>query len=325
MPFLSSRHYQNFRNTFQLPNMKKVVWFPGHMAQGMKKMQSKLKSVDCIIEVHDARIPFSGRNSIFKQHLLGIKPHILVLNKIDLFDRSQTNNIKKSLRDKEGITDIVFSNCRKEDSQGIKDIMPILIDRIRKSDRFNRSSNHEYGIMIIGVPNVGKSSLINSIRTNCLKKSGVAHVGAKAGITKAVQTRIKVSNSPPVFVYDTPGILAPNIPNVDVGMKLALCATLNDSIIGYITIADFLLYWCNKNKWYKYLDFFDITEPSDNIYSLLLQYAVKKNMYDLIKSMDGNGMVYKPALVTAASRFVETFRKGTLGPVLLDKDVLDQI
>lgn len=74
------------------------------------------------------QIPFSGRNSIFKQHLLGIKPHILVLNKIDLFDRSQTNNIKKSLRDKEGITDIVFSNCRKEDSQGIKDVGTTLMN-----------------------------------------------------------------------------------------------------------------------------------------------------------------------------------------------------
>lgn len=137
-------------------------------------------------------------------------------------------------------------------------MIPVLNDRISKSDRFNRALNREYGVLIIGVPNVGKSSLINSIRSNFLKKckfsfvifarnselpfvircvyaAGVARVGAVAGITRAVQTRIKVSNSPPVFVYDTPGILTPNIPNMEVGMKLALCCKyfMLDLLVGY--------------------------------------------------------------------------------------------
>ncbi|XKL65727.1 hypothetical protein PGB90_009147 [Kerria lacca] len=323
MPTLSTKHLQEFRREFRLPDRNLLRWFPGHMAGGLKKMQTKLKSVDCIIEVHDARIPISGRNPNFKYDLLGVKPHILVLNKTDLTDTNFINKSSMYLKEQEGISEVIFTNCKDQTSKGIKDLVPSVINTIKKFDRFNRCANPEFGVMIIGIPNVGKSSLINSLRSSILKKNKCAPVGAKPGITKLVQNRIKISNSPPVFVYDTPGILTPNVPHAEVGMKLALCGTLQDHSIGLFTIADFLLYWCNKNKNFNYLDFFGINEPSDNIGLLLAQYAIKKNIYIRIRELtSSNVKVNKPDLNLSANRFIEAFRNGKLGPINLDSDTL---
>ncbi|XP_054516027.2 mitochondrial ribosome-associated GTPase 1 isoform X1 [Pan troglodytes] len=233
-----------WRENFPLCGRDVARWFPGHMAKGLKKMQSSLKLVDCIIEVHDARIPLSGRNPLF-QETLGLKPHLLVLNKMDLADLTEQQKIMQHLEG-EGLKNVIFTNCVKDEN--VKQILPMVTELIGRSHRYHRRENLEYCIMVIGVPNVGKSSLINSLRRQHLRKGKATRVGGEPGITRAVMSKIQVSERPLMFLLDTPGVLAPRIESVETGLKLALCGTVLDHLVGEETMADYLLYTLNKHQ-----------------------------------------------------------------------------
>ncbi|XP_036054211.1 mitochondrial ribosome-associated GTPase 1 isoform X2 [Onychomys torridus] len=232
-----------WRECFPLQGHDVARWFPGHMAKGLKKMQSSLKLVDCVIEVHDARIPLSGRNPLF-QELLGLKPHLLVLNKMDLADLTEQQKIVHHLEGKD-LKNVIFTNCLKDEN--IKQIIPKVTELIRCSYRYHRAENLEYCIMVVGVPNVGKSSLINSLRRQHLRTGKAARVGGEPGITRAVTSRIQVCERPLIFLLDTPGVLAPRIESVETGLKLALCGTVLDHLVGEETMADYLLYTLNRH------------------------------------------------------------------------------
>ncbi|XP_022354947.1 mitochondrial ribosome-associated GTPase 1 isoform X8 [Enhydra lutris kenyoni] len=210
-----------WRESFPLGGRDVARWFPGHMAKGLKKMQSSLKLVDCIIEVHDARIPLSGRNPLF-QETLGLKPHVLVLNKMDLADLKE-QQVKKIIQhlEGEGLKNVVFTSCVKDEN--IKQVMPLVRGLVEGSYRYHRGENLEYCAMVIGIPNVGKSSLINALRRQHLGKGKATRVGGEPGITRAVMSRIQVCDWPLMFLLDTPGVLSPRIESVEMGLKLALC------------------------------------------------------------------------------------------------------
>lgn len=280
-------------------------------------MQQKLKTVDCVIEVHDARIPLSGRNPEFKYTVSGLKPHILVLNKKDLTDCSSHNTIAERIKRDEGIDHVVFTNCKDQQCKGVKSIVPLARDLIAKSNRFQRSEEADHTLMIIGVPNVGKSSLINVLRNRHLRKKSATAVGAVAGITRSVLTKIKISEEPLVYLLDTPGILQPSIKDTETGMKLALCGCLQDHLVGPDLIADFLLYWLNKNNRYDYVTRLDLEGPTDSILEVLVTSAQRLNKYKKIKNFDGQ-MLMKPDYEAMAFHFLKLFRSGELGPTNLD-------
>uniref|UniRef100_A0A452U031 G domain-containing protein n=1 Tax=Ursus maritimus TaxID=29073 RepID=A0A452U031_URSMA len=154
-------------------------------------MQSSLKLVDCIIEVHDARIPLSGRNPLF-QETLGLKPHVLVLNKMDLADLKEQQKIIQHLEGK-GLKNVVFTNCVRDEN--IKQVIPMVRGLVESSYRYHRGESLEYCAMVIGIPNVGKSSLINALRRQHLRKGKATRVGGEPGITRAVMSRIQVGSS----------------------------------------------------------------------------------------------------------------------------------
>ncbi|XP_031696463.1 mitochondrial ribosome-associated GTPase 1 [Anarrhichthys ocellatus] len=239
-----------FRTVFDFGGRDVAHWFPGHMAKGLKQMRASLKSVDCIIEIHDARIPFSGRNPAF-QETLDVRPHLLILNKMDLADLSNQQRILKKL-EKKGVTNVLFTDCLKQRDDNIKKLVPMVVEIIESKPRFNRDENTNYCLMVIGVPNVGKSSLINSLRRTNLKKGRASRVGGEPGITKAVLTRIQVCQRPVMHLLDTPGVLPPKIESVETGMKLALCGTILDHLVGEDIIADYLLYSLNRLGMFRY-------------------------------------------------------------------------
>lgn len=311
---------QNFRTTFTLPDKSNLVWYPGHMERGMKQMQNKLKSVDCLIEVHDARIPFSGRNPNFIKTVSGLRPHILVYNKADLADTGYNKIVQNEL-EKQGAKSVLFTNCKDIGCRGVRQLIPLAKDLITSNYRFNRSEEREFCIMVIGVPNVGKSSLINALRNRYLRKGNAAAVGAKAGITRSVATRIKISEDPLIYMLDTPGILTPSVPNVDVGMKLALCGTIPDEQVGIELVSDYLLFWLNKNNNFRYVDYLGIPAASDHISEVLALASVYLNKYKRIKNYDGR-YVMIPDLHNTAYNFVDGFRKGLFGHITLDGDIL---
>uniref|UniRef100_A0A452RN04 Mitochondrial ribosome associated GTPase 1 n=1 Tax=Ursus americanus TaxID=9643 RepID=A0A452RN04_URSAM len=233
-----------WRDSFPLGGRDVARWFPGHMAKGLRKMQSSLKLVDCIIEVHDARIPLSGRNPLF-QETLGLKPHVLVLNKMDLADLKEQQKIIQHLEGK-GLKNVVFTNCVRDEN--IKQVIPMVRGLVESSYRYHRGESLEYCAMVIGIPNVGKSSLINALRRQHLRKGKATRVGGEPGITRAVMSRIQVCERPLMFLLDTPGVLAPRIASVEMGLKLALCGTVLDHLVGEETLADYLLYTLNRHQ-----------------------------------------------------------------------------
>lgn len=311
----------NFRKKCPYISKDLLHWFPGHMNKGLKQMQRKLKSVDCIIEVHDARIPFTGRNPIFTKTLTGAKPHILVLNKKDLTIPSLIPKIRDQLKAEQNVENIVYTNSKDVNCRGLKSLVPLIRDLIGASDRYNRVDEEDFNVMIIGVPNVGKSSMINMLRTKNLNIGHSLQTGAVAGVTRSVHMKIRISDKPKIFMLDTPGILEPSVTNIEMGLKLALCASLQDHLVGEEAIADYLLYWLNKHSKFRYVDYMGLLEPSDDINKVLIMGAAKFNRVRKVRDFDGS-IRHVPDSLEVAKTMIKAFRTGELGKTLLDVDHL---
>ncbi|XP_042312016.1 mitochondrial ribosome-associated GTPase 1 isoform X3 [Sceloporus undulatus] len=291
-------------------------WFPGHMAKGLKDMKRRLRAVDGLLEVHDARIPLSGRNPLL-QEALGIRPHLLVLNKMDLADLTHKPRILKHL-EQQGFRHVHFTDCLRDEN--VKKIVPLVTELISNSQRYQRSENVESCIMVIGVPNVGKSSLINSLRRLHLRKGKASIVGGTPGITRAVLTKIQVCERPLMFLLDTPGVLSPQIGCVETGLKLALCGAIKDHLVGEEVIANYLLYTLNHHQQFSYVERYRLPNPIDNVEMVLKSIALHLGKTRRVKVLTGTGdvTVTAPNYNAAACEFIHSFRKGLLGKVMLD-------
>jgi len=197
--------------------MKPIQWFPGHMHKTRKLIKENLKKVDVIIEILDARVPVSSSNPIIDE-LTGDKPRVVVLNKSDLADKKVTDMWKvyfKSLGDNR--LPVEVSSKTKENLNAIVKGCKTLCQGAKWIDR------RPVRAMIVGIPNVGKSTVINALAGR--KK---AIVGNKPGVTRDMQ-RLNISDS--LQIYDTPGILWPKFEDQDIGFKLALLGSIKDSIL----------------------------------------------------------------------------------------------
>ncbi|XP_020336965.1 mitochondrial ribosome-associated GTPase 1 isoform X1 [Oncorhynchus kisutch] len=312
------RNAANFRAVFDFGDREVAHWFPRHMAKGLKQMKASVKNVDCILEIHDARIPFSGRNPLF-QDSLDVRPHLLVLNKMDLADLSAKHMILKQL-ERHGVKKVLFTDCLRQRDDNVKKLVPMVTELIESQPRFHREENTNFCLMVIGVPNVGKSSLINALRRTNLKKGRGSKVGGEPGITKAVLTRIQVCERPIIHLLDTPGVLPPKIQSLETGMKLALCGTILDHLVGEDIMADYLLFSLNRLEKYSYVERYDLSEPSDDIQQVLKRIAVKLGKTQRVKAITGVGNITLtvPNYTAAAYDFIRAFRKGELGRVMLD-------
>ncbi|KAM6067361.1 mitochondrial ribosome-associated GTPase 1 isoform 3-T4 [Chlamydotis macqueenii] len=278
-----------FRERFDFGGRDVASWFPGHMAKGLRQMRASLRRADCLLEVHDARIPLSGRNPRLRE-LLGIRPHVLVLNKMDLADPRR------------------------------QPIVPLVAKLVGNSPRYHRAESAEYSILVIGIPNVGKSSLINSLRRLHLKKGKATAVGGEPGITKAVLTRIQVCEQPLMYLVDTPGVLPPRLGDVETGMKLALCGAIRDHLVGEDIMADYLLYTLNKRQQFGYVRRYGLAEACDDVEAVLRRVALARGRTQKVKVLTGTGNVNVTMLdyPAAAYEFLRDFRAGHLGRVTLD-------
>ncbi|KAG8137746.1 hypothetical protein E2320_004967 [Naja naja] len=229
----------------------------------------------CLSRRH-LHIPLSGRNPILKE-VLGIRPHLLVLNKMDLADLTHKSHV-------------VFTDCLTDEN--VKKLIPILTGLIKNSQRYQRAENVDNNIMVIGVPNVGKSSIINSLRKLHLRKGKAAPVGGAPGVTRAVLTKIQVSEKPLMYLLDTPGVLSPQIKSVETGLKLAL-----------------------------YVERYGLSSPCDEVGSVLKSIAQHLGKVQKVQVLTGTGNVNisVPNYNAAACEFIYSFRKGLLGKVMLDQ------
>ena len=202
--------------------MENINWYPGHMKKTRELIQENLRLVDAVIEVIDARIPVSSRNPIIDE-LVKSKPRIIVLNKSDLADGSMSRSWEEHFR-KEG-SRALSMNCMS--GTGVKQLFGILEKMAEEKNR-GRSMQKPFRLMRVGVPKVGKSSLINR-RTG--KKS--AQTGDRPGVTRGKQW-LKLKNG--MQLLDTPGILWPKFEDPKAGMDLAFCGSIKDEILDVPTL-----------------------------------------------------------------------------------------
>ncbi|KAM3271434.1 hypothetical protein ACQJBY_041929 [Aegilops geniculata] len=195
-----------------------INWFPGHMAAASRAIRDRLKLADLVIEVRDARIPLSSANEDL-QPVLAAKRRILALNKKDLANPNIMNLL--------GLVELKLREAILKE--------PTLL------------------VMVVGVPNVGKSALINSIHRIANSRFPVndkmkrARVGPLPGVTQDI-AGYKIASQPSIYVLDTPGVLVPSIPDMETGLKLALTGAVKDSVVGEERIAKYLLSLLNIRK-----------------------------------------------------------------------------
>lgn len=202
-------------------NQYNIQWFPGHMAKAKREISQMMKLVDLVIELKDARIPYSSTNPMINE-IIGNKPRLILLNKSDMADKS----ITKKWIDYYKKNNIIALDIDSITGYNIKNIIPyakiVLTDEFRKREARGIKKT-SIRAMILGIPNVGKSTLINK-----LAKRKAVNVGDKPGVTKT-QSWIKIS--PELDLLDTPGILWPKFEDKEVGIKLAMCGSIKDDIL----------------------------------------------------------------------------------------------
>ncbi len=206
-----------------LKNIMLIQWYPGHMHKASKEIKHILPQVDLIIEILDARIPFSSENPMLKT-LRGDKPCIKVLSKSDLADPDLTQQWQIYLEREKGVKTLALTVEQPEKMRQIADLCHKMLPGRDSSGRLIQA-------LIMGIPNVGKSTLINILAGRIIAKTG-----NEPAITKT-QQRIDIGNG--IVLWDTPGVLWPNVENRNSGYRLATTGAIKDTAINHEHIAFF--------------------------------------------------------------------------------------
>ena len=277
-----------------------VQWFPGHMAKTRRLIKENLNMVDAVCELVDARIPESSRNPELDE-IIGSKPRIVLLNKCDLADENATARKIKELSAK-GITALPV-DCRS--GKGLDKFQPavreVLKDKIQANVDRGMAGKH-LRIMVVGIPNTGKSSFINR-----MAGKNRAEVADKPGVTRSNRWFFIGSG---IELLDTPGVLWPKFEDPEVGFKLAFIGSVKDQILDIQEIAVRLLVVLQKNyadrltERYKIEDFEEL-EP----YELLELIAKKRGMLLRKGEYDTE---------RCAVMLLDEYRSGKLGRITLD-------
>lgn len=241
-------------------------WYPGHMSKAKKQMIEDMKLIDVVIEILDARIPYSSKNPDIDNIALN-KSRVIVLNKADIADKTITSKWQKYYEDKGYFVTIVNSKT----GEGIKKITETVkkacnekIERDRKKGILNRPIR----AMIVGIPNVGKSTFINSYAGKSCAKTG-----NKPGVTKGKQW-IRLSKE--IELLDTPGILWPKFEDQSVGLKIAMIGSINEDILQPGELANALLKYTMKNYPGMIKTKYNVEECPDDVHETLNRIALKR-------------------------------------------------
>ena len=280
-----------------------INWFPGHMAKTKREMKQNLKLVDAVIEIRDARIIRSSKNPEVDD-ICGSKPRIILLNKNDLSEDSVTKKWIKYLSDKNIKALAVNSNT----GQGIKSIKPLLNELLKeKHDRMKNKgiSGITDRVMVVGIPNVGKSSFINK-----MAKNSIAKTGDKPGVTRSKQW---IKTKLGIELMDTPGILWPKLESQETQLHLAFTGAIKDEIMDIEELALSLLKDLCEKYPKRLMDRYKLSELSEDPLVNMDNIARKRGAI-----VSGGKIDYNRVSVI----ILDEFRGGKLGPISLE-DPLD--
>ena len=289
-------------------NKTNINWYPGHMAKTKKQIIEDLKLVDVVVELLDARIPRSSQNPDIAD-LLANKKRVVVLNKCDLADEVETRRWIKYFKEHGIIAIEVDSNKGIGIQSIVKSVENMLKDELEKQSQKGRIRK-TIRLMIVGIPNVGKSSLINRIS----KKTTMA-VGNRPGVTRQKQW-IRIGNQ--IEILDTPGVLWPKFENSEVGLNLAYTGSIKDEVIDKEEIAYNLLKFLDGNYQEKLLEKYKISKEEIEEIKKHSQYTLE--LMNLIGKKRGaivSGGVVDETKV--ANIILDDFRSGKIGKITIEK------
>ena len=273
-------------------------WYPGHMTKAKRQMQEDIKLIDLVVEIVDARIPHSSRNPDIDE-LGKNKYRLILMNKADLADKKSTDKWCSYFKSKGYF--VVSLDARSK--SGMKSISDIIMEACKEKierDLKRGIKNRPVRAMVVGIPNVGKSTFINSYAGKACAKTG-----NKPGVTKGKQW-IRLNKN--VELLDTPGILWPKFEDQMVGLRLALIGSIKDEILNTDELAMELIKFLLQAYPGVLKERYDIEEVEDPI-QVLMEIARSRNCLS-----KGNELDYSKAAIL----LIDDFRSGKLGKLTLE-------
>ena len=281
-----------------------IQWYPGHMHKASKEIKQVLPQIDLIIEVLDARIPFSSQNPMLSM-LRGEKPCIRVLSKTDLADPETTLIWQNYLEQEKGVKTLAVTTQQPDKIKQITQLCHKMVPGKGGNDKLIKT-------MIMGIPNVGKSTIINILADRIIAKTG-----NEPAVTKR-QQRITLKNN--IVLSDTPGVLWPNVENKNSGYRLAITGAIKDTALNYDDIAFFAAEYLLDHYPEQLKSRYQLEQLPDNESDLMEVIGRKRGCLRSGKQVD---------LEKTSKILISEYRAGTIGritletPSLVEKELIE--
>ncbi len=277
-----------------------INWFPGHMKKTQREIKENLKLVDAVIEIRDSRIPRSSANPDIDK-LVGNKPRIILLNKCDLTEKNATNKWIKHLSNDH--VKVLEVNCLK--GIGTNQIKPVLLELLKeKHDRLKAKGMVKITtrVMVVGIPNCGKSTFINKMARNTIAKTG-----DRPGVTKSKQW---IKTSLGIELLDTPGVLWPKFEDDETALNLAFTGAIKDEVMDIEDLAYRLVERLQTYYPEKLMERYKIDQVYENPLETLDAIALKRGCIMKGREIDYNRI---------AIILLDEFRGGKIGKITLER------
>lgn len=290
-----SNKIEDIRLTPDYVEKKKINWFPGHMAKSIRKIKEKLAMADIIVEVRDARLPYHSGNPALSE-IIGQKSKIILFNKVNLANNNAVLKAQEYFRQIN--QPVLFINAFEKASAKkiLQEVKQVVFEKKKVSNPSLTLNQVKAKMMIVGLPNTGKSTLINLIAGRNATK-----VANKPGQTQTQQI-IKVSDD--IELIDTPGVMMPSISNNEHGLWLALIHAIPEDIVSVEDQAGYLINYFIKHPTKEFITRYKLTQPMEDIESIILQVAKIRGCIQAKGHIDYH---------RAHSLIVQDFREGLLG------------